>query len=130
MFWARLRSILLCASEPRGGHMGRHRDGFAPEPARRLLRQALVGRRYLPQDPGDGPEPPKPNPAVSAEGGDRLTYGGKVLDPDGKPLSGASVYLDSPLPNGPVLPEAGDQRGGWPLPGDGLAARAHESGDG
>ncbi len=33
---------------------------------------------------------------MSAADADRLTYAGKVLDPNGQPLSGASVYLELP----------------------------------
>ena len=44
---------------------------------------------------------------MSSEGGDRLTYGGKVLDPDGKPLSRASVYLTLRYQTGPLFQKLG-----------------------
>jgi len=102
MVWARLRSFLLfvlglaaITSVTWGWlHSG---TGQAP-PAAGPGPSAVP-----PQDLGERPEPPKPKPAVSPEGGDRLTYGGKVLDTDGKPLSGASVYLDLPYRTGPPL---------------------------
>jgi RNA polymerase sigma factor (sigma-70 family) len=41
---------------------------------------------------GSGPEQPKPAPRDVE--GDQVTFAGRVLDPDGKPFIGATVYLD------------------------------------
>ena len=59
------------------------------------------------QDPADVPESPKPKPAESLKAGDQLIYAGRVLDADGEPLRGASVYLHLSDPRGPILRKLG-----------------------
>ena len=100
LFWTSLRSVFLLALSLAvvtwvATRWLRRGTGQAPPPADRG--QSAI----LPQGPVARPEPQKPNPVLSAEEGDRLTYGGKVLGPNGKPLSGASVYLDLPHTNVP-----------------------------
>ena len=57
----------------------------------------------LPENPLNGSGHQQPKPGISDVGGDRLTYAGRVLGPDGKPLSGATVHLELPDSKGFVF---------------------------
>jgi RNA polymerase sigma factor (sigma-70 family) len=98
LFWTSVRSIVLIAcglAVVPWVALGwlRSGTGQAPPPVEGS------GRVVLRQDPVDRPEPQKPNPVASDEAADRLTYAGQVLDPNGRPLSGATVYLELPDAN-------------------------------
>src|SRR5262249_28417207 len=60
---------------------------------------AEPGARAPQTPPGaacDGPKPERPQPAdapAAKEAEGRITVGGQVIDPDGKPLAGAKLYL-------------------------------------
>jgi RNA polymerase sigma factor (sigma-70 family) len=58
-----------------------------------------TGLGVFARPPGQGPPAPPaakskpPAPAVKDEGKERITYGGRVLGPDGRPFAGAKLYL-------------------------------------
>jgi RNA polymerase sigma factor (sigma-70 family) len=69
---------------------------------------APPARQLPPGAAREGPKKEQPAPAAApgpGEAGDRLTVRGRVLDPDGKPLAGAELYLGGHTrPKAPAYP--------------------------
>jgi RNA polymerase sigma factor (sigma-70 family) len=95
LFWTSVRSFLLVAvglAVVTWVTLRSFRDGSGQSlPPSDHNRSAV-----LPRDDGDQPGLQKSDPAMLAADGDRVNYAGRVLDPTGKPVGGASVYLDLP----------------------------------
>jgi len=112
---------------PRGSFLAQMADGrilFIPgEVDEALLRRAITRDDKQPVDLDrlgtrePRPAPPRPEPGQdgnrsktdrpgdrgagqtgTSKSGDRILLGGRVLDPDGKPLAGAAVYFIRPVP--------------------------------
>jgi RNA polymerase sigma factor (sigma-70 family) len=102
MFWTSVRSFVLMGlsiAVVTWFTSGSLRYGTSPA-------SAPTGRdrlTALPQNPLNDSQSQKPKPAVSDLGGDRLTYAGKVLSPDGKSFSGATIHFVLPYIKGDVF---------------------------
>jgi RNA polymerase sigma factor (sigma-70 family) len=92
MFWASVRSFLILSLgllAVTWFTTGRLHPGRSPAVFSTGTGQSTVLPNNTPSD--SGPEQPKPAPRDVE--GDQVTFAGRVLDPDGKPFSGATVYL-------------------------------------
>jgi RNA polymerase sigma factor (sigma-70 family) len=93
MFWTGFRSLLLLGLSlvaVAWVTMEWLHSGTGPATAPTERGQSAVP----PENPLNGSKPQQPKPAMSDVEGDRLIYAGKVLGPDGKPFSGATVHLE------------------------------------
>ena len=102
MFWTRLRSFLLLGLSLAVGmwftsgwlHSGNGRAAVTTGPGRLTV---------LAENPRNKSEPQEPQPATRDVGDDRLTFAGRVLDPEGTPFSGATIQLILSYVQGPVF---------------------------
>ena len=127
MFWSGLRYVFLLAMSLAAvawASLGgiRFHTRQAPRAAERD-RSVVV-----PPNRANQAEQDQPAPVTRAQNGDPVTFAGRVLDPEGKPRGGASVYLDLSSSRFP-LHKLGITGADGRLPRDSLEARAHKIGN-